>query len=535
MATWRAVLCEPGGGGLEIMDLTSAMDTNIDLNLADHSNSSFSVSSRSEEARLIIAGANDVKWYRDGLIVDRHRIVHANREIGDPSRVTYDCVDYREMLNTMSLWSTDTAVITGYSGIDIETVGWNLINTVQARDSGSGSLGIVQDGNPTGRTITGTKLFDAGMTVKDAINGMLKTETTSTSDDAVEWWIEAAGNDLVYRCAYPRRGKTVAEADFALDNRTNVLGGSEAFNYDTYANVVIVQGNHGTIEMQSVACDTPTSGTFTLTFRGQTTSTINWNHSLETIQLRLESLSTIGGGNVLVTGSSPDSGPYFFVTFIEALAYVNQPALTASSSLVGSAGITIGESRAGSRYTATVYADDYLTSPYGRKEHYLFDPDLKDATSVDQRANYIARYLTQAVPDYDFSLVSALYRGRSDLDIGDYVIIDLSVDGYNTARTDLRCNSLSFGIGANGEETIDVTVGLFIPEDVTLRSQEKRIAKAQAVLNGLVRQLNRVTKAATAGKTKKQRAITKLEQENINRAKSRVSRYRQSHSDYNLQ
>lgn len=55
----------------------------------------------------------------------------------------------------------------------------------------------------------------------------------------------------------------------------------------------------------------PTGGTFTLTYAGQTTSGIAYNAAASAVQSALEALSTIGSGNATVTGSA--GGPYTVV------------------------------------------------------------------------------------------------------------------------------------------------------------------------------------------------------------------------------
>ena len=49
---------------------------------------------------------------------------------------------------------------------------------------------------------------------------------------------------------------------------------------------------------------TPTGGTFTLTFGGQTTAAIAYNASAATVETALEALSSIGSGNVSCTGGA---------------------------------------------------------------------------------------------------------------------------------------------------------------------------------------------------------------------------------------
>lgn len=89
----------------------------------------------------------------------------------------------------------------------------------------------------------------------------------------------------------------------------------------------------GASEVQTVTVNgTPTGGTFTLTYRGQTTSALAHNVAAGAVQTALEGLSTIGAGNVTVTGSA--GGPYT-VTFAGALQNTNPPTLVAVSSLTG--------------------------------------------------------------------------------------------------------------------------------------------------------------------------------------------------------
>lgn len=77
-----------------------------------------------------------------------------------------------------------------------------------------------------------------------------------------------------------------------------------------------------------------TAGTFTLTVDGQTTSTLPWNATALAIQSALEGLSTVGEGNVEVTGSV--GGPF------TAVFSVAVPAMSGTgTSLTPSGTITI--------------------------------------------------------------------------------------------------------------------------------------------------------------------------------------------------
>jgi hypothetical protein len=103
----------------------------------------------------------------------------------------------------------------------------------------------------------------------------------------------------------------------------------------------------GTNEIQSVTITgSPTGGSFTLTYAGQTTAAIAHNAAAATVKARLEALSNIGEGDVKVTGSA--GGPYS-VTFKGDLSDANVAAMTATSSLTGGTtpGVTIATPTSG--------------------------------------------------------------------------------------------------------------------------------------------------------------------------------------------
>lgn len=113
---------------------------------------------------------------------------------------------------------------------------------------------------------------------------------------------------------------------------------------------------YGTNELQSVTFGgTVSGGTFTLTLGAGTTAAIPWNSTAQEVQAALSAISTIGQGNVLVTGSAaPD---YFNVEFRGALGGTNVAAMTASAaSLTGSSPtITITTTRNGAAGTVGTY------------------------------------------------------------------------------------------------------------------------------------------------------------------------------------
>lgn len=100
----------------------------------------------------------------------------------------------------------------------------------------------------------------------------------------------------------------------------------------------------------------PTGGTFTLTFKGQTTATIAFNATGADVQTALRALSTIGSPNVTVAG--PAGGPWV-ITFAGTLAKQDQPTITADNS-----GLTGGTSPSVAIVTTTPGSNPLLPPDY---------------------------------------------------------------------------------------------------------------------------------------------------------------------------
>ncbi len=85
---------------------------------------------------------------------------------------------------------------------------------------------------------------------------------------------------------------------------------------------VIGTGGSGTAEVQTVTITgTPTGGTFTLTYDGETTGPIDFDAASADVQTALEALANIEPGDVTVTGAA--GGPYT-ATFTAAEGNVSQ-------------------------------------------------------------------------------------------------------------------------------------------------------------------------------------------------------------------
>lgn len=146
---------------------------------------------------------------------------------------------------------------------------------------------------------------------------------------------------------------------------------------------ITATGKYGPYAMQTNEVQTatitgsPTGGTFTLTWSGQTTTAIAYNAPAADVQAALTALSNIGDNDVAVTGSS--GGPYT-VTFKGVLGGTDVPAMTASGAgLTGgtSPGVTIATTTAGGANPATNDGTETLSG------FLAFAVKAPDATTID--------------------------------------------------------------------------------------------------------------------------------------------------------
>ncbi len=108
-----------------------------------------------------------------------------------------------------------------------------------------------------------------------------------------------------------------------------------------------------------------TSGSYQLSFGGQTATISQANASATAVQAALQGLSTIGAGNVLVLGATPgSSGGSFTIDFTGALAGTSVPLMTAgSASLAAGTSLAINTVAAGAAAsTLSLNLDNAITT-----------------------------------------------------------------------------------------------------------------------------------------------------------------------------
>lgn len=107
----------------------------------------------------------------------------------------------------------------------------------------------------------------------------------------------------------------------------------------TYARMLL--SDPGSSAIQSLLIQNAVSGTFTISYNGQTTSALAFDAPANVVQNALAALSNVGLGNISVNngptpGSSVNNTPAYDIYFIGTLGEVAQPMITVDTSgLVG--------------------------------------------------------------------------------------------------------------------------------------------------------------------------------------------------------
>lgn len=143
------------------------------------------------------------------------------------------------------------------------------------------------------------------------------------------------------------------------DQDGNKINGNIVAGYETEG--LEIYGN----EVQTITVD-GTGGTFTVTFGGQTTAATAFNATAAVLQANLEALSTIGSGNILVTGGpgAAGGGTAYRLQFIGTLRGTNVAACTTGvGSLTGGAGTATVVTATGGATVTDVNAEPLSSKP----------------------------------------------------------------------------------------------------------------------------------------------------------------------------
>ena len=213
-------------------------------------------------------------------------------------------------------------------------------------------------------------------------------------------------------------GQITGSGSTALTNPTGVAVDQQS--HDVYV------ANPPTNQRQAVAIDA-TGGTFTLTFKGKTTSTkvpmnfgisSNKGNGANNVQATLEEISTVGKGNVFVSG--PEGGPYI-VEFTGALGGAEQPLITGDSSNLTGGGESITVSL--TRHARTESQVEKFT-PSG-EFLYSLGGGVDETTSADQCT----------VPSHDSCGPGAPGSSPGAFEVPAFVTVDPTSDDFYVGDT----------------------------------------------------------------------------------------------------
>jgi hypothetical protein len=145
---------------------------------------------------------------------------------------------------------------------------------------------------------------------------------------------------------------------------------------------------------------TPTGGTFTLTYSGQTTGSLAYDVTAAEIQTALQALSSIGTNNVLVAGADGDGKSPWFVTFTAALSNQSITTMTAASALTGTGtvGISVNTSTPGEVEVVSNVVGQYCPTIYYDVGAGEFVLELTDGVTVQTYNCPVSPLFSQYVP-----------------------------------------------------------------------------------------------------------------------------------------
>jgi hypothetical protein len=262
---------------------------------------------------------------------------------------------------------TALRALPGLSAVTVATTGTtpNFTHTIT----------FVDVPNPT--QLTSTETFDAGSiahntTVAGSANAFKGSRTLEIDSDGSQLTtIQTALANIAPQTQYAVNlyaiTDSVPAAGVITIDLIDGIGGAvirddEGFQNSLHFSAADLTTSHksldalltGANEVQTLTITgTPTGGTFTVTFDGQTTAAIAYNADAATVEAALELLSTIGTGNVTCGGGALPGTPVT-ITFTNALAKRDVPLATADGS-----GLTGGTTPDAAIALTTQGAPDY--------------------------------------------------------------------------------------------------------------------------------------------------------------------------------
>lgn len=266
-------------------------------------------------------------------------------------------------------------------------------------------------------------------------------------------------NNFTYKLTKQDAGDAAAlltvATTYGIVNPESVVRLSYEFGSSTYliSSATSLSAANGANEVQTLTITgTPTGGTFTITFAGQTTAAIAYNASAATVKSALAALSNLDATDLTITGGALP-GIALTITFGGIYANTNVPALTTTSSLTGgtSPTITIATSTAGSASDPLVFLGE------GKSYCLQTTPTTSSWTDVGNRYKITRDLVTILTLDdcdntgaADLAAIQAFYANSTDIVSGSIsmVVTDnckakFTLSQYNNAPLEDGCDTIA--------------------------------------------------------------------------------------------
>lgn len=215
----------------------------------------------------------------------------------------------------------------------------NEVQQLTILRASGGTFTLTYDGQTTS-SIAYNASASTIQTALEALSNIAPGDVVVTAGDSGIFSIEFAGTYAginVPLLSVNSSGLSGSSATASVSSVRNYSAGQSEIQTLVFSQTTTVAPQN---EKQTVKINNnPTSGTFTLTYDGQTTAAIAYNASNSAIVSALEALSNIGVGDVAVTGG-PLPNRTITIEFKGALAATNVPQLTSDAAGLSTTGST---------------------------------------------------------------------------------------------------------------------------------------------------------------------------------------------------
>lgn len=204
---------------------------------------------------------------------------------------------------------------------------------------------------------------------------------------------------------------TTADSSGVYTGRRYLLAGTVLAKRDDGLYIPFVHNGGTQSEVQKLVLEHATGGTFKLAFKGQETAAIAFNATTTVVKEKLEGLSTIGSGNVSVTGTA---GAFYTITFAGTLASTDEPVITVD-----------GSALTGTSPTATV---ETVTEGAEKIAGVLFNTvEFADATTASNEPAAMLRrnvsFKKQAIVNFSELETELVAWGKESLVLCEFVSV----------------------------------------------------------------------------------------------------------------